>query len=1077
MGWEILLSAALEAGLSLLAEAGFGDEARDLKERLTKRGERERRAAFELAFNQAAGAAGESLQPLLEHRPFREAVIAGLLDPVQGFDLQSAAGAWGERLPAHAQALRRFFSVLENALLADESWGPVLERYQALRFRQEALAALRQRGLDVPPRELVMRLSAKLSGSGGLAQGRSVAAGAGGVAVGRDVGQIVQVIIQELRVERGAAGADERRPESVRRCYLAELARETNRLPWTAVERDYADPERGEGLGLSEVYTALDTTELERVEREEELRRFLTKVEEGEARRIPAQEMVDREARLLILGDPGSGKSTLVNHLAYTLAQAGLAGDPAPWLARMAPWSHGPLLPVRVELGALAAGVEGETRGSANLLLGHLRSMLNAWQQADFWPHLDVAIRGDDDETLLILLDGLDEVPAALRGVVVQTVQDFADRYGRHRYLVTCRPYAYVGQPWTLRGFREVTLAPFSQEQVDHFVTTWYRELARRGRLSTQEAEERAGRLRRAVRRGDLGGLARRPLLLTVMTLLHSFRGQLPDDRTELYADAVDLLLRRWEGRVGGESGILERLAMPGLKMSDLEAGLYEVAFAHSSAVQPEGTADVDEGDLRGWLAPYLGDDWNKAGQFVAYIRERAGLLVRHKTEAYTFPHRTFQEFMAACHLVGLADYPAEAARRVREEPDRWREVFILAAGHAARTHRLGQAIAAVNALCPGEVERTIRPDAGVFRRAALAGEALLEVGLVGVGREEPGRAALERVRAWLAAALRADQALDPRERAAAGNVLARLGDPRPEVMTVDGMQFCYVPPGPFLMGSDKKRDRQAYDDELPQHEVTLPTYYIARYPVTNAQYRAFVEVGGYRERRWWTRAGWEWKGERSGPEAWGEPFDLPNHPVVGVSWYEAVAFCNWLTEQMREWANARMSEAAREEERDLWEGLAQGRLTVRLPSEAEWEKAARGGLPSPSEGEGPGVREEARIYPWGDEPDPNRANYYETGIGTTSAVGCFPGGRSPYGVEELSGNVWEWCATRWQDSYADYEDDNTPEGTDPRVVRGGSFASDEGLVRCAARDLRNPFNFFGDYGFRVVVAPVPSGL
>jgi predicted NACHT family NTPase len=255
-----------------------------------------------------------------------------------------------------------------------------------------------------------------------------------------------------------------------------------------------------------------------------------------------------------------------------------------------------------------------------------------------------------------------------------------------------------------LRGFTEVTLAPFDERQQDTFIETWYRELARRGRLAESDAQDRAQQLQGAIRRQDLAGLAQRPLLLTVMALLHSFRGQLPEDRTELYADAVDLLLRRWERRVGREVGLLEQLALPGLKASDLEAGLYDVAFrAHSVMGEQGGTADIDEGDLRKWLSPYLGGSWDKAGDFVAYIRERAGLLVRHKTEAYTFPHRTFQEFMAACHLVGRTDYVTEAARLVRADPARWREVFILAAGHAARIHRLGSAIASVNALCPQE--------------------------------------------------------------------------------------------------------------------------------------------------------------------------------------------------------------------------------------------------------------------------------------------------------------------------------------------------------------------------------------
>ena len=161
------------------------------------------------------------------------------------------------------------------------------------------------------------------------------------------------------------------------------------------------------------------------------------------------------------------------------------------------------------------------------------------------------------------------------------------------------------------------------------------------------------------------------------MAQLHAFTGQLPEDRTQLYTEAVQLLLERWANPTGAGAGIVEHLAIPTLKMSDLRAGLYAVAFkAHSRHSGDGDTADIAEGELRAWLAPFLNNDWNKAGVFIDYIRERAGLLIRHKTEAYTFPHRTFQEFLAACHLASLPDYASEAARLVRAEPDRWREVF-----------------------------------------------------------------------------------------------------------------------------------------------------------------------------------------------------------------------------------------------------------------------------------------------------------------------------------------------------------------------------------------------------------------
>jgi len=252
---------------------------------------------------------------------------------------------------------------------------------------------------------------------------------------------------------------------------------------------------------------------------------------------------------------------------------------------------------------------------------------------------------------------------------------------------------------------------------------------------------------------------------------------------------------------------------------------------------------------------------------------------------------------------------------------------------------------------------------------------------------------------------------------------------------------------------------------------VDIPyAYWMACYPVTNAQFRLFTEdLEGYQADSWWTKAGLEWRGQRGGPADYGEPWNLSNHPVVGVSWYEAAAFAAWMGQQLRE------------------AGLLPEGWVVRLPSGAEWEKAARGGLEIPAkpmvltlrDGVGPVADWERmenpssqRRYPWGDEPDEDQANYDAAGIWTTSAVGCFGRGRSPYGVEEQSGNVWEWCATKWEGDYEGYRGDNDPQGEDPRVLRGGAFYDTQRSVRCASRSRLSPDDRFNFLGFRVVFFP-----
>jgi formylglycine-generating enzyme required for sulfatase activity len=268
--------------------------------------------------------------------------------------------------------------------------------------------------------------------------------------------------------------------------------------------------------------------------------------------------------------------------------------------------------------------------------------------------------------------------------------------------------------------------------------------------------------------------------------------------------------------------------------------------------------------------------------------------------------------------------------------------------------------------------------------------------------------------------------------------------------------ELVLIPAGEFWMGSDFAALEKAklvwqdwMNNETPRHRLYLPYYFIGCYPVTNAEYDRFIEDAGYRQRELWTEAGWRQKEQ----EKWTQPrwwidkqWNQPNYPVVGVSWYEAAAYGRWLE-----------------------------RLTnrsYRLPTEAEWEKAARG----PQE----------NIWPWGNIWQPELCNLKEKGLGQTTGqttpVGKYaPVGDSPYGVADMAGNVWEWCATRFEGKFKPYpynvkENEGTPNylsGDSLRVLRGGSWSRDLNYARCAYRYRFNPGYRDADIGFRVVVSPI----
>jgi formylglycine-generating enzyme required for sulfatase activity/energy-coupling factor transporter ATP-binding protein EcfA2 len=236
------------------------------------------------------------------------------------------------------------------------------------------------------------------------------------------------------------------------------------------------------------------------------------------------------------------------------------------------------------------------------------------------------------------------------------------------------------------------------------------------------------------------------------------------------------------------------------------------------------------------------------------------------------------------------------------------------------------------------------------------------------------------------------------------------------------------IPAGPFTMGSTE------YSDEWPVHEVWLDAFWIDRYPATNAQWEAFLAARPWTQQELWTEAGWSWrKGEKPEPEGWNERRKKRDHPVRGVCWYESFAYARWT-----------------------------GKV---LLSEAQWEKAARG--------------LDGRRYPWSDDFDKEKCNTFESGIGDTMPVGAYStkGGDSPYGVADMAGNVWEWCLNLYVPyRYNAADGREAPEGTAVRVLRGGSFGSNERGARCACRDSTSPAAAAAPAGFGWV-RPLASDL
>ncbi|MGZ8219687.1 NACHT domain-containing protein, partial [Methylomagnum sp.] len=520
---------------------------------------------------------------------------------------------------------------------------------------------------------------------------------------------------------------------------------------------------------------------------------------------------------LTLLGLPGSGKSTFGAHLLLALAQT-WQGHPDALAEQESGWSHSGLLPIRVVLRRFADQLPaGDAPARAGDVWEFIARDLKAAGYGLSERVSEYVQRLARRHGAYFLLDGLDECgDAQRRGRVMAAVDELMRNAGSAcRFVLTARPYAWAAGPDAERGV--YALADFDDDQVQQFITAWYAALVKRGWSNPGEAERKRDDLLNAWQRPDLVPLARNPLLLTLMATLHTNKGRLPDDRADLYEDSVELLMLRWNRQIGADRALLDELAMPGLKLADLRSVLAKLAFeVHEQNAGREGAADIGEGRLERAFRPLLNEDRNKAAKVAEYIEKRAGLLIgqgeKDGERQFAFPHRTFQEFLAACYLKTLTDFAAQCHRLARTAPDHWRVVLPLAARLAEAERGAGAADALIESTAVADFARTRRPDPADWTCALLAGSQLVEIGLSAVRSNGQRRAIAARVAGWLAAALpvHPDQGgLPVKRRAEAGDVLAALGDPRfhgPErycLPTDENLGFVRIPADPdFSIGT-----------------------------------------------------------------------------------------------------------------------------------------------------------------------------------------------------------------------------------------------------------------------------------
>ncbi len=896
--------------------------------------------------------------------------------------------------------------------------------------------------------------------SGASAQGPNAkAVGEKGVMVGGNVGGSINTgtvtyFFNRYEAPAGKSQLDKDQFERILREYLAWVVKAYGRAKLYGLENAPATREQPR-RALSDVFVPLTLRRFSPPRRDEieELagefkgdplahqRAYLRAVEnrrtDGDA--IDLVKLLTVNDRLAVIGGAGSGKSTLAAFLAASLAQAALDGSPS---AMSLPKKRENLLPLVIPLRYLREYqricAENSREKLKNPRTGKLAGFI-PWYLMRRSPALELSEDFFDRLLLgggcLLVLDGLDEVVNRTeRGQVRAQVESLAnDIYPGNLVMVTARESGYREDAVFGDDFVRLDVQPLDDGQIEQLVGNWCAQLYPEAvQAQTREMMSNIADINQRYEQQRLPRLVSTPLMTTMVVSVKWGENELPRERAQLYEAAVKVIL---QAQYIEKDEAQEELVNWGGAWHEQRDWLSFLALEMHRGGR-DGAA-IPEERVRAILSHYPGMDAARLDTFIQAVRLRGGLL-DERAELFQFAHLTIQEFLAARYLAKERE-KAFTALAGHVNDSWWRETFLLIYGFAKMDysrfaaeylHWLSNLHHSENAALAG---------------LELAGAALLEI-------ERPDPAAYQTQAALLCKAFeKPEQDTSAALRVLAGNTLSALGDPRfdPERWYLPkdpNLGFIRIPAGKFIMGS--KQD-EGYDDERPQHELDLPDYWMSKYPVTVAQYRAFVEASGYKTTDQNSLGG------------------TLNHPVAYVTWYDALEYCKWLNKQL-----SAISHQLSVNGNTFWEGIASGSLTVSLPSEAEWEKAARSPSPFGDDATSSG---DGRVYPWGDKADPNKANYDETGIGGTSPVGAFPAGQSPYGLLDMSGNVWEWTrsfgynVSKYPYNPTDGREDISRKDV-RRAVRGGSFALTDGLVRCALRNWYDPDFWDVNLGFRVVV-------
>ena len=709
---------------------------------------------------------------------------------------------------------------------------------------------------------------------------------------------------------------------------------------------------------------------------------------------------------MVILGDPGSGKTTLLKYILVLLIEGkgseklGIKNEIIPFFA-----------PLR------------ELKGpDKEAFVDFIRRVCSLEEYS---------ISGDSLKKLLedgrgiILLDGLDEVAnVEARIKACRWIDKARKRYAKTRFVITSRYAGYMGKSRLEGGVFELSVLDFTPDEVREFLVNWFEAVeAALHPVTDEEKYRKKGRgnalalFERISKSGYLSKLAINPLLLQIMALVHRDRGTLPQRRVELYDECTNVLLEKWDMAKGLDVLITAREARQILQPLAL--------WLHGEDERRSAPIDEIKDVIRGPLEE-IGKSGIDPETLLTNIRDRSGIFMGYSESEYGFTHLSFQEYLSAEQIrnkglikILLDNYGNRW----------WREVILLSLaldnpsiieefmGQLIPKKDFGSEISLVIDAIKDSIGKPSKPFIEAINNKDLRHEARYNA--IRVLGEIGGDRAVQALKEAIdnkdkKLAISAFEVLD--SLGAAKDISRPVAEVLPEIYenTMDGSKMALVPAGTFLYGS-REDDKVAHSDEKPQRVIDLPVFYMDVFPVTNEQFCEFLnnKMPDKAALEKWIELEGRYVNEKCRIKKVKNKYKVEKgyerHPVIYVTWHGADEYAKWAGK--------------------------------RLPTEQEWEKAARG--------------TDGSTYPWGNTFGKDLCNTTESGINGTTEVGKFPKDKSCYGCYDMAGNVVEW-------TYSYYDEDK-----DIFVLRGGSWYTYSVYCRCASRGRVDPGNRSDNVGFR----------